>query len=116
MKKSAFVYIIIIPGLLLAGWRVCMASTSDASGTLLKSQTREDRVDPLSRRLLADRTDTRDSIIYGTDPEMERAMEEQVREEKKKEEKAWKMLEHMDIRLDTQKRPSQSQPNNTAPQ
>ena len=93
-----------------------MASNSDASGTLPKSQTLENRIGPLPRLLLADRTDTKDPIIYGTDPDMERAMEEQAREEKEKEEKAWKMLEHMDIRLDTQKRPSQSQPNNTAPQ
>ena len=45
--------------------------------------------------LFAERTETRDSIIYETDPEMERAMDEQAWIEKEKEQEAWKMLQQM---------------------
>ena len=68
------------------------------------------------RQLMADRTDTKDSIIYSTDPEMERAMEEQEREEKEKEEKSWKMLQHMHLYKDNGKRPHSAQPDNAPPQ
>jgi len=116
MKKNAVLCIILIPGFLLAGWRVSMASTSDGTGTALQKQTCENRIDPPLRQILADRTDTKDSVIYSTDPEMERAMEEQAREEKEKEEKAWKMLQNMNIYKDERKRSPRTQPDNTPAQ
>jgi hypothetical protein len=51
----------------------------------------------LSPVFLADRAETKESITYGTNAEMERAMKEQATEEKKKEEKSWEMLQHMNI-------------------
>ena len=53
--------------------------------------------------LLADRTEKEDRIILGTDPEMERAMDDQIKQEQEKEDKAWKMLENMNIYKDNQK-------------
>ncbi len=75
----------------------CMASNSDTAATLPKSQVRQNRTGPPSRLLFAVRTDREDRVIYGTDPDMERAMEEQQKLEKEKEEKAWEMLQHMNI-------------------
>ncbi len=51
----------------------------------------------------AERTETKDRIIYGTDPEMERAMDDQAREEKEKEAKAWNMLQNMGVYQDNGK-------------
>ena len=52
-------------------------------------------------------------IIYGTDPGMERAMEEQAREEKEKEDKAWKMLQHMNLYNDSGKNPRSTKQGST---
>ena len=71
---------------------------------------------PLSFQALADRTETKDSVNYGTDPEMGRAMDEQVREEKEKEEKAWKMLQNMNIYKDTHRRPPRTRTDSTPQQ
>jgi hypothetical protein len=116
MKGTPFLHIVLISGLLLAGWRVCMASNSDASGTLLKIQTHGNRIDRPTRLLLADRTDTKEDIIYSTDPDMERAMEEQARKEKEKEDKSWKMLQHMYLYKDVEKHPRPAQPDKIPPQ
>ena len=71
----------------------------------------------LPRQSLADRTETKDSITYSTDPEMDRVMEERAREEKEKEAKAWQMLQNMNIYKDMQKRPPRRpQPDNTPSQ
>lgn len=51
----------------------------------------------LSPLLLADLTDEKDRIVYGTDPEMDRAADEEAREEKEKQEKSWKMLQQMNL-------------------
>lgn len=72
---------------------------------------------PFPRQILADRTETKDSIIYSTDPEMDRVMEERAREEKEKEAKAWQMLQNMNIYKDMQKRPPRRiQPDSTPSQ
>lgn len=115
MKGTAFLFIILISALLLAGWRAPIASNSDESGTLLKIQSLGNRIGPPPRQLLADRTDTKDDIIYSTDPGMERAMEEQARKEQEKEEKSWNMLQHMYLNKDIGKSPKSTQPDN-APQ
>jgi hypothetical protein len=115
MKGTAFLFIILISVLILAGWRAPIASSSDGSGTLLKIQSLENRISPPPRQLLADRTDTQDDIIYGTDPDMERAMEEQAKKEQEKEDKAWNMLQHMYLNKDNGKNPKSTQPDN-APQ
>jgi hypothetical protein len=47
---------------------------------------------------------------------MERAMEEQARAEKEKEDKAWNMLQHMQLYKDNGRPPRPAQPNNTPPQ
>ncbi|MGA3113135.1 MAG: hypothetical protein ABSF90_01745 [Syntrophobacteraceae bacterium] len=82
----------------------------------MKIQSLQNRISPAHRLLLADRTDTKDSITYGTDPDMERAMEEQARAEKEKEDKAWNMLQHMQLYKDNGRPPRPAQPNNTPPQ
>ena len=84
MKGAAFLFIVLISALLLAGWRTPIASSSEGAGTLLKIQNPGNRISPPPRQLLADRTDTKDAIILGTDPEMDRAMEEQARKEQER--------------------------------
>ncbi len=115
MKGAAFLFTILISALLLAGWRTPIASSSEGAGTLLKIQNPGNRIGPPPRQFLADRTDTQDAIILGTDPEMDRAMEEQARKEQEKEDKAWNMLQHMYIDRDIGRRPKTTQPDN-APQ
>ena len=115
MKGTTFLIVLLISGLVLAFGRAGTAFDSDAAGSLSKTQTLENRTSP-PRQLMADRTDTNDRIIYGTDPEMDRAMDEQQREEKEKEEKAWNMLQHMNIYKDSGKKPHSGQPSNTQPQ
>ncbi len=111
MKGTAFVFIILVSALLLAGWLTPMASNSDESGTLLKTKSLQNRIGPSPGRLLADRTDTKDAIIYGTDPGMERAMEEQARKEQEKEEKAWIMLQHMNLNNNNNNNGNRPRPN-----
>ncbi len=115
MKGTTFLIVLLISGLVLAFGRVGTAFDSDAAGSLSRTQTLEN---PTSqpRQLMADRTDTNDRIIYGTDPEMDRAMDEQQREEKEKEEKAWQMLQHMNIYQDNGRRPHSARPDNAPPQ
>jgi ADP-heptose:LPS heptosyltransferase len=115
MKGSAFVFIILVSALLLAGWPAPIAFNSDESGTLLKIKSLQNRIDPPPRQLLADRTDTKDEIIYGTDPEMERAMAKQAKEEKEKEEKAWIMLQNMNLRINSGKNPRSTQQGSSQP-
>ena len=105
MKGAAFLFIILISAVLLAGWGASMASSSEGSGTPLKIQSLGNRISPSPRQLLADRTDTKNDIIYSTDPGMDRAMEEQARKEQEKEEKAWIMLQHMNLNKDSGKNP-----------
>ncbi|MHC1726652.1 MAG: hypothetical protein AB9866_11670 [Syntrophobacteraceae bacterium] len=65
-------------------------------------------------QLFADRTEQRDSVIYQTDPEMERSAEDQEMEEKRKEERAWRMLENIYLQQEPAKRarPPHRPPNN----
>ncbi len=115
MKRTTFLVVLLISGLVLAfGW-AGTAFNSDAAGSLPETQTMENRTSQ-PRQLMADRTETKDRIIYGTDPEMERAMEQQEREEKEKEEKAWNMLQHMNIYQDSGKKSHSGQPGNAQPQ
>jgi len=116
-RGTAFLFIVLVSGFLFGGWRVCAASGSDAPWTLFEIQSRLERIVPVQcpsekcgypvqscrsmpgqhGLLLSDRTETPDRVIYGTDPDMERAMDDQIREEKEKEDKAWKMLQNMNI-------------------
>jgi len=115
MQRTTFLIVLLISGLVLAFGRAGTAFDSDAAGSLSKTQTLENRTSP-PRQLMADRTDTNDRIIYGTDPEMDRAMDEQQREEKEKEEKAWQMLQHMNLYNDNGRRPHSAHPDNAPPQ
>ena len=116
MKGTTFLIVLLISGLfVLALWRAGTAFNSDEAGPLSKTQSLENRMSP-DRQFLVDRADTKDNIIYGTDPEMERAMEEQERHEKEKEEKAWKMLQNMNLYNGIGKSPHSTQPNNAPPQ
>ncbi len=63
-----------------------------------------------ARLLLADLVEGSDRIIYSTDPEMDKASERQEREEARKEEKSWRMLENMNIYKGSRERPFRSQP------
>ncbi len=123
MKRNTFVSIVLTLGLLFGGWRVCAASGSETPGAPFEIQTRQEVIDHIScldrmpdylcswcqsapvreLLLLADRTEKEDRIILGTDPEMERAMDDQIKQEQEKEDKAWKMLENMNIYKDNQK-------------
>ncbi|MGA2026236.1 MAG: hypothetical protein ABSH17_04085 [Syntrophobacteraceae bacterium] len=115
MKGSAFVFIILISAFLLAGWLAPIASNADESGTPLKIKSLQNRISPPPCQLLADRTDTKDEIVYGTDPAMERTMEERAREEKEKEEKSWIMLQHMNLNKYNGRSPKSTQPDNAPP-
>jgi hypothetical protein len=97
MKGAALLVFLLTAWLPTVGQHACMASSSDTAGTLLKAQSRQNRPCPAPRLLFAVRADTEDRITYGTDPDMERAMEEQDKLEKEKEDKAWEMLQHMNI-------------------
>jgi|SRR5208283_2855218 len=118
MKGTTFliVLVLLVSGLLvLAAWQAVTAFNPDEAGSLSKTQALENRMSP-PRQLMADRTDTKDRIIYSTDPEMEQAMEEQAREEKEKEEKAWQMLQHMNLYKGSGKsRPSTQPDTQTTP-
>ncbi len=114
MKGTAFLFIIFASGLLVAG--ACMASNPDTAGTSFKTQSRQERLRPDSRLLIAERTDMEDRITYGTDPEMERAMAEQERHEKEKEEKAWQMLQNMNIYKSSKKSQGSNQTDKTPQQ
>lgn len=97
MKGAALLVFVLTACLLIVGQRTCKASDSDTAGTVLKTESSQNRPGPAPSLLLAVRTDTEDRIIYGTDPEMERAMDEQEKFEKEKENKAWEMLQHMNV-------------------
>ena len=97
MKGTAFIFIILTSGLLIVGARADIASNSDTARTSFNTQSRQERIRPDSRVFIADRIETQDRIIYGTDPGMERAMTEQERFEKEKEDKSWDMLRNMNI-------------------
>ena len=99
-----------------------IASSSEESATPSKTESLQNRISPPPRLLLADRIDTKDRIIYGTDPEMERTMEEQAREEKEKERQAWNMLQHMNLNNNNNNgkshkytQPGSTQPGSTQP-
>jgi hypothetical protein len=97
MKGTAFLFVVLASSLLIVGPQMSIASNSDTAGILFKSPNRQNRLSTTSLLLIADRVDTQDRVIYTTDPEMERAMQEQERLEKEKEEKAWQMLQNMNI-------------------
>ena len=101
----------LISGLVLAFGRAGTAFNPVAAGHYQELKPWNRTSQP--RLLLADRTETKDRIIYGTDPEMERATDEQQREEKEKEEKAWNMLQHMNIYKDNGKKTRPTQPGDT---
>lgn len=116
MKGTTFIFVILISGLLvLAGGPAGIASNPDEAGALSKTGTPGNQIGT-PRLLMADRTDTKDSIILGTDPDMERAMDEQARQEKEKEKEAWKMLQNMGFYQNIGKRPRPPQQPDTAPQ
>ncbi len=96
-KWTVFLFVTLVSGLLIVGARAGTASNSDTAWTLLKTQSQQNWISPTSRLLIADRIDTQDGIIYSTDPDMDRAMEEQEKLEKEKEEKSWEMLQNMNI-------------------
>lgn len=62
-----------------------------------------------SSLMLADRIDTQDGVLLTTDPEMDRAAREQELHEKEKEEKAWQMLQNMNIYKKSGKQSGKSQ-------
>jgi len=47
--------------------------------------------------ILADRTEKKDRVLYGTDSDPAYSQEEQEREEKEKEDRSWRMLERMNL-------------------
>ena len=113
MKGTAFVFIIPVLALLLVGWLAPIASSSKESATPSKTESLQNRISPPHQLLLADRIDTEDHISYGTDPGMERTMAERAREEK--EQKAWIMLQHMNLNNDNGRSHKYTQPGSTKP-
>jgi hypothetical protein len=47
--------------------------------------------------ILADRSEKKDRVLYGTDSDPAFSQEEQEREEKEKEDRSWRMLERMNL-------------------
>ncbi len=115
MKGTAFVFIIIVLALLLSGWPAPIASSSEESATPSNSKSLQNLISPPSRILLADRTDTEDSISYGTDPRADRVAAERAREEKEKEQQAWIMLQHMYLNNDNGRNHKSNQPRSPQP-
>ncbi len=106
MNKTALAFVIIPLGVVvLAGVFGGINSNSDSSGAILEIQTCGNRCGIAPFLLLADRTDTKDRIIYGTDSDMERAMEDQEKMEREKEENAWRMLQNMNLYDDYRRKP-----------
>ncbi|MEN6439358.1 MAG: hypothetical protein ABFD97_12350 [Syntrophobacter sp.] len=69
-----------------------LSRSSDTAGIQMTEVQR-----PRCRLLLADKIETRDQIEYTTDPEATRAFEDARRHEMEKEDRAWKMLDDMQI-------------------
>lgn len=92
MKGSAFALVVLIFSLTVAGWLACAVSDP---GARKGGQT-----------LLADRVETEDSVTYTTDPDLDRTMKKEDREEKAKEENSWKMLQNMHLYGPAGKQPS----------
>jgi hypothetical protein len=114
MKRTAFLSPVLL-GLLLGlgpGFVVC---SPVCPGAPFEVPVPVDRTASAPRLLLSDRVETGERIIYGTDPEMERAMDEQIQEEKEKEEKAWKMLQQMNVSKEEKKRRRHDPPEKTQP-
>jgi hypothetical protein len=108
MQKKAVLSFIILMAFLSGGQHLPGAPVLDTSGALQKDTgfTGSDAL-----LLLVDRIEKDDRIIYGTDPKLEREMDEQIRKEKEKEEKSWEMLQHMYIDNNDVKPRSPSQKN-----
>lgn len=97
MKPTAFILIALTSCLVVGGGRMCAGykrSDSPKAGPAL----------------LADRMETRDSITYTTDPQMEREEKKEEREEKQKEKNSWKMLQNMQFYRPARKPPPSPQP------
>ena len=97
MKGTAFLFIILTSGLFIVGSGTGAASNSDVAATLLKTQIGQERTGPDSQLLIADRMDTENEIIYGTDQKFERTMTEQEKAQKENELRSWQMLQNMNI-------------------
>ncbi len=111
MEKTVFPFFIICLGLIiLMGALRGIDSASEETGTVDEVQTGRARICASQCQLLADRTETKDRIIYGTDHDMERAMEDQERIEKEKEENAWRMLQNMNIYKESRRKSPRHRP------
>ena len=67
----------------------------------------------MNKPLLADRVEKEDSVLYRTDTDPAFSQEEQEKEEKLKEDKSWRMLEHMEIYQKSEKKQPPRQPSTT---
>ncbi|MDR3556721.1 MAG: hypothetical protein P4L55_18365 [Syntrophobacteraceae bacterium] len=114
IKWSVFVLTVLLAGLAIEGFQACAGSYPPARPPESKSQSTHSR--KAVPTLLADRTETRDSITYTTDPNLERAMKKEDREEQEKENKSWKMLQNMPYYAPAHKRHPYAQPGTTVPQ
>lgn len=102
MKGGAFVLVVLIAGLMVAGRQVCTVSKQGFfRAPSMQSQGKR----KAAQTLLADRIETNDSLIYTTDPDLERAMNREDKEEREKEYNSWKMLQHMYLNGSVRKRP-----------
>ena len=112
MRRKPIEGRVFLPALLIAcltvvGWRV--SGVSDPGAPRLHLKTQLQGSGKSGRTLLADRTETDDSVTYTTDPKAERQTKKEEREEKGKERNSWKMLQHMYLYGPAGKRPPPAQ-------
>ena len=105
MKRVSLLCIILL-GLLFGGWAVKGAFGPEKNAAFLNIRPSANCCNlasanccNLAQRLqFADRTETEEQVTYGSGPQNEHAMDERIREEKEKEDKAWKMLQNEERR------------------
>lgn len=112
IKWSIFVLTVLLAGLAIDS-RACAGSSPAARPAESKIQSTHNR--KALPTLLADRTETHDSVTYTTDPNLERAMKKEDREEQEKENKSWEMLQNMPYYAPAHKRHPSAQPSATVP-
>jgi hypothetical protein len=92
IKWSIFVLTVLLAGLAIDS-QACAGSSPAARPAESKIRSTHNR--KAFPTLLANRTETHDSVTYTTDPNLERAMKKEDREEQEKENKSWEMLQNI---------------------
>jgi hypothetical protein len=115
MKGTAFFFIILASALLVFGVRMGLASDSTVERSL-KTQGPQGQTVSGSQMLLADRIDTDNEIVLGTDQRFLQTLTDQEKTEKENERRSWQMLQNMNLYQPTKKPQNSQQQSGTSTQ